>query len=462
MICSDKLLTTAVLILRTPSAWNQSILASDLGPVHRDLSDDREQWKVLACPDYFQFSPVPDFIPRSISALNQPQEAGKPGPKASHQENLNPNLALCRILVDWHICCARDNVLLQQAATPSLIYFLERALGRLLTLTTEDYKRAYNQCSNIELLLEEKHRLLDYCYTRATRWERLKLSESRMLGEVCGMVRSESEAAQKILRASTSQLKSLVQQIDDQLQKTKEFVGLQLDRIAADQQRQLMHNQIELSKVQIAESRKAIQQTATMRKLTILAFVFIPTSTICGFFGMNVKEFDDHPRLWVFFITLILVVTLVLIIATADGLLDLLMRTFAAMPVLPRGGEPDISHTRRGTAIVLFKVVHTPFALICKVALTISRKLKVLASDGRAYRAGYQDPSMLDRNEVREGATTTALYNQKGAILGGRVDRAMENYRRSWRELWNQDERRRSRAAFDWSTPTDPLPAPTY
>lgn len=116
-----------------------------------------------------------------------------------------------------------------------------------------------------------------------------------------------------------------------------------------------MHNQIELSQVQIAESGKAIQQTETTQKLTILAFVFIPASTLCSFFGMNVQELDNHPRTWVFLTTVILAVALVLMIATADGQLVFLMRLLAAMPVLHRGGKPDISQTRWWRAVFFFE-----------------------------------------------------------------------------------------------------------
>lgn len=149
-----------------------------------------------------------------------------------------------------------------------------------------------------------------------------------------------------------------------------------------------MHNQIELSQMQIAECRKAIQQTETTRKLTIPAFVFILASTLCSFFGMNVQELDNHPRIWVLFTTLILVVALILTIAAADGQPNFLMGIFAAMPVLPRGGEPDVSQTRRSTAAFFFRAVHTPFALIWQAVLATIGKWKLFVSQGRAYRTG--------------------------------------------------------------------------
>lgn len=61
--------------------------------------------------------------------------------------------------------------------------------------------------------------------------------------------------------------------------------------------------QIDLTNVQIAESRQAMDQASTVAKLTILAFIFIPISAVTGVFGMNVKEITDGTRLWMFGVT---------------------------------------------------------------------------------------------------------------------------------------------------------------
>ena len=53
--------------------------------------------------------------------------------------------------------------------------------------------------------------------------------------------------------------------------------------------------QKKLTLLQIEESRKAIQQAETVRRLTILAFIFIPLSTVCGFFGMNISGIQVFP-----------------------------------------------------------------------------------------------------------------------------------------------------------------------
>jgi biotin transporter BioY len=114
-----------------------------------------------------------------------------------------------------------------------------------------------------------------------------------------------------------------------------------------------------------------------------MAFIFIPTSTICSFFGMNIKELDEHPRLWAFFANLIAVVIVVLIIGTADGLLSLILRILAAMPVVPRGGEEPISPERKLIVLILVMVVKTPLSFIWKACATISRKVEVYVRGAR-------------------------------------------------------------------------------
>lgn len=59
--------------------------------------------------------------------------------------------------------------------------------------------------------------------------------------------------------------------------------------------------QIDLMNTQIEESRKAIQQAEVVKRLTALAFVFIPISTVCSAFGMNIEQLShDMPSVWVF------------------------------------------------------------------------------------------------------------------------------------------------------------------
>ena len=200
---------------------------------------------VLESSDCFQYRPVPNLIPKSQSCFvsgclglsnTHPQQSQWHGFGHNNDARIKPNLDLCRELVEWHIrCCPQKNIRLKQVTAPAQVYFLERALIRLRALSIDDYKRAYTEFASTRLKTIEKHRLLDYCRTRTTRWEHLRLSYSRMVGEFLNGTRFEADATQEILRVCGGGLQQLAQQVEDQLHKTREFVKLQLDYIEADQ-----------------------------------------------------------------------------------------------------------------------------------------------------------------------------------------------------------------------------------
>ena len=77
-----------------------------------------------------------------------------------------------------------------------------------------------------------------------------------------------------------------------------------------------LEQQVRLAETQLEESRKAIQQADTIKRLTILAFIYIPVQTAAGIFGMNVRELAPAPSLWVFFIV---AVALLIITLSAAG-----------------------------------------------------------------------------------------------------------------------------------------------
>lgn len=75
--------------------------------------------------------------------------------------------------------------------------------------------------------------------------------------------------------------------------------------------------QIQLTTTQLEESRKAIKQADTVARLTILAFIYIPISCVCGIFGMNLIEAPSGYPSWVFGVTLTIV--LITTVAIAMG-----------------------------------------------------------------------------------------------------------------------------------------------
>lgn len=82
--------------------------------------------------------------------------------------------------------------------------------------------------------------------------------------------------------------------------------------------------QIDLVNTQIEESRKAMQQAEVVKRLTALAFVFIPIGTVCSAFGMNVQELNHNlPSIWVF-ATVAIAVALVSVIFSTEVAINML------------------------------------------------------------------------------------------------------------------------------------------
>ncbi|KAL8689676.1 MAG: hypothetical protein Q9218_004706 [Villophora microphyllina] len=72
--------------------------------------------------------------------------------------------------------------------------------------------------------------------------------------------------------------------------------------------------QIDVAMMQVEESRKAMQETEVVKRLTALAFIFIPISTVCSAFGMNVQELSgDLPPIWIFAVVAVAVALLTVI-----------------------------------------------------------------------------------------------------------------------------------------------------
>ena len=72
---------------------------------------------------------------------------------------------------------------------------------------------------------------------------------------------------------------------------------------------------IETGLASIRESRKSIEEAVSVKRLTRLAFIFVPLTYASSLFGMNIKEINGiGPKLWIFlFISVcISVITLVL------------------------------------------------------------------------------------------------------------------------------------------------------
>jgi hypothetical protein len=110
------------------------------------------------------------------------------------------------------------------------------------------------------------------------------------------------------------------------LQRTLEEVEGQLTRsekhlvMQSEQSFKLL--QIDLAKTQLEESRKATKRADTVVRLTIFAFVFILTSAVCSFFGINIVEVSPSGgfKFWVFDATMGTVLGTTLILAFAENI----------------------------------------------------------------------------------------------------------------------------------------------
>ncbi|KAI4193726.1 MAG: hypothetical protein LQ350_008189 [Teloschistes chrysophthalmus] len=92
--------------------------------------------------------------------------------------------------------------------------------------------------------------------------------------------------------------------------------------------------QIDLAMTQVEESRKAMQETEVVKRLTALAFIFIPVSTVCSAFGMNVQELSgDLPPIWLFAVVAVAValVTIICSLEMAGHILWAILSLFYTM-----------------------------------------------------------------------------------------------------------------------------------
>lgn len=84
--------------------------------------------------------------------------------------------------------------------------------------------------------------------------------------------------------------------------------------------------QVELQQTQLEESRKAIQQADTIKRLTILAFIYIPVQTASSIYGMNLQELTPNPSIWVFVVTALALLVLTLTAAAWQHITPYLYR----------------------------------------------------------------------------------------------------------------------------------------
>lgn len=81
-----------------------------------------------------------------------------------------------------------------------------------------------------------------------------------------------------------------------------------------------------VSAASLEESRKAILKAEIMERLTVLAFLFLPSSFTTSFLGMNIKQYGTGISIWVAFIALFVFTGFALIILFWNKFTDIIIR----------------------------------------------------------------------------------------------------------------------------------------
>lgn len=144
--------------------------------------------------------------------------------------------------------------------------------------------------------------------------------ETGMLSEILDSIRAAIEANISFKASgfsSDKEAKTKRPQLED-LHRRFTHVKTRLERPLPALQHYIdiirVRQQNRLAETQLKESRKAIQQADTIKRLTILAFIYIPIQTSATIYGMNISEIVQRqraPSVWTFAVT-----TLVLLAAT--------------------------------------------------------------------------------------------------------------------------------------------------
>jgi Mg2+ and Co2+ transporter CorA len=74
-----------------------------------------------------------------------------------------------------------------------------------------------------------------------------------------------------------------------------------------------------MNDMNLAESKRAIAQAGSVKRITFVAFVYIPLSFTTSFFGMNVRELESGVTpIWVWVASSVLVLVLTVMVLFLD------------------------------------------------------------------------------------------------------------------------------------------------
>jgi hypothetical protein len=175
-------------------------------------------------------------------------------------------------------------------------------------------------------------------------------------------------------------------------------------RIEAVWSSEIIKRQMLLAETQLEESRKAIEQAETVKRLTRLAFVFIPISTVCSAFGMNIREMSPNPSIHIFIITVASVTFLTFLAASSDVLRNF-YEYLSAGDGLTLLDEVGLSMLSSAAGLTMFTI-----ATVLRLILAPLKKMWRLGKE-------WDKKGHLLRKEKSQKAQETGDYGPQKEVL---------------------------------------------
>lgn len=178
--------------------------------------------------------------------------------------------------------------------TATILCTLTRAFSRLLWSHTQSTRNSFDSIKRIQ------EDTVDRDLTNTIRSDELLIKEWRGFHDVLGRHQLAYSNFTRWFRSSETDMSTRGKAIS-------ELLGEELRDVVSDSCRLEMEMreriQVYVAAMSLLESRRGIQQTSSVVRLTQLAFIFIPLTFTTGVFGMNVEILKNGAPMWQFWVT---------------------------------------------------------------------------------------------------------------------------------------------------------------
>lgn len=174
------------------------------------------------------------------------------------------------------------------------------------------------------------------------------LSELQAWGRRTFFSQSKVEALLRLLRSPNFRRsrRRESEESDYQLECLAEDLELILHKIQ-DAGRRLENTlPIVMTSVQIADTRRTYAEQADIKRLTVLALIFVPLTFIASLFSMNTENMPGSKNFWVYFAVAIPVTLLVVLIARPPVAIFRVIRSLVSSRDKARTVQGPLSHVR--------------------------------------------------------------------------------------------------------------------